>query len=73
MELAVTPLCRRMSELGTSYRLLRAFRPLLFLTSEAICECNSLGDVIPYSTVIHFLFSRAPSDFRSPHQVRVVV
>ncbi|KAL8202177.1 UNVERIFIED_CONTAM: hypothetical protein K2H54_057118 [Gekko kuhli] len=32
MELAVAPLCRRVSDLGKPYRLLRSFRPLLFQT-----------------------------------------
>lgn len=69
MELAVTPLCRRMSELGAEYRMIRAFRPLLFMTNDAIMEHTSVGEIIPYSTVIHFLFSRAPEEFKSPHQV----
>ncbi|XP_039251154.2 conserved oligomeric Golgi complex subunit 5-like [Styela clava] len=69
MELAVTPLCRRMSELGAPYRILRAFRPLLFVTDAGISESPSVGEVIPYSTVIHYLFSRAPDEFRSSHKV----
>lgn len=69
MELAVTPLCRRLSEFGTSYRRLRAFRPLLFMASEGVADWAAIGDVIPHSSVLHFLFSRAPNEFRSPHQV----
>merc|ERR1712142_182063 len=30
MELAISPLCKRISDLGKSYRILRAMRPLLF-------------------------------------------
>ncbi|XP_067860966.1 conserved oligomeric Golgi complex subunit 5 isoform X2 [Heptranchias perlo] len=68
MELAVAPLCRRVSDLGKSYRLLRSFRPLLFQTSEHIANSPAAGDIIPYSTILHFLFTRAPPDLKSPHQ-----
>ncbi|XP_064633908.1 conserved oligomeric Golgi complex subunit 5-like [Lineus longissimus] len=68
MELGISPLCRRVSDLGKHYRLLRAFRPLIFQTSEHISESPALGDVIPYSCVIHFLFTRAPPELKSPHQ-----
>ncbi|KAM9407314.1 conserved oligomeric Golgi complex subunit 5 isoform 1-T1 [Salvelinus alpinus] len=68
MELAVAPLCRRVSELGKPYRLLRSFRPLLFQNSELIASSPAVGDLIPYSTLLHFLFTRAPSELKSPHQ-----
>uniref|UniRef100_A0A665TF78 Conserved oligomeric Golgi complex subunit 5 n=1 Tax=Echeneis naucrates TaxID=173247 RepID=A0A665TF78_ECHNA len=70
MEMAVAPLCRRVSDLGKSYRMLRSFRPLLFQTSELIATSSAVGDLIPYSTLLHFLFTRAPSELKSPHQVR---
>ncbi|XP_069765263.1 conserved oligomeric Golgi complex subunit 5 isoform X2 [Narcine bancroftii] len=69
MELAVAPLCRRVSDLGKSYRLLRSFRPMLFQTSEHIANSPAAGDIIPYSTILHFLFTRAPTDLKSPHQL----
>ncbi|KAJ7329585.1 hypothetical protein JRQ81_015759 [Phrynocephalus forsythii] len=68
MELAVAPLCRRVSDLGRSYRLLRSFRPMLFQTSEHIASSPAAGDIIPYSTVIQFLFTRAPPELKSPFQ-----
>ncbi|XP_019955516.2 conserved oligomeric Golgi complex subunit 5 [Paralichthys olivaceus] len=68
MELAVAPLCRRVSDLGKPYRMLRSFRPLLFQTSELIASSPAVGDLIPYSTLIHFFFTRAPSELKSPHQ-----
>ncbi|KAG8142640.1 hypothetical protein E2320_005848 [Naja naja] len=52
MELAMAPLCRRVSDLGKSYKLLRSFRPMLFQTSEHISNSPAVGDVIPYSTII---------------------
>uniref|UniRef100_A0A668AP40 Conserved oligomeric Golgi complex subunit 5 n=1 Tax=Myripristis murdjan TaxID=586833 RepID=A0A668AP40_9TELE len=68
MEMAVAPLCRRVSDLGKPYRMLRSFRPLLFQTSELIVSSSAVGDLIPYSTLLHFLFTRAPSELKSPHQ-----
>ena len=69
MELAVAPLTRKVSDLGHSYRLLRAFRPLLFQNSEHIATSAALGDILPHSTVLHFLFSRAPEELKPPHEV----
>lgn len=68
MEQALSPLCRRVSDIGKPYRLLRAFRPLLFQSSEHVGRSPSLGEVIPYSLVLSFLFSRAPAELTSPHQ-----
>ncbi|KAM4569159.1 conserved oligomeric Golgi complex subunit 5 [Odontesthes bonariensis] len=68
MEMAVAPLCRRVSDLGKPYRMLRSFRPLLFQTSELIASSPAVGDLIPYSTLLHFLFTRAPSELKSPNQ-----
>ncbi|XP_056429563.1 conserved oligomeric Golgi complex subunit 5 isoform X1 [Hyla sarda] len=68
MELAVAPLCRRVADLGRSYRLLRSFRPLLFQTSEHIANSASVGDIIPYSVILQFLFTRAPPELKSPYQ-----
>ncbi|KAF0029524.1 hypothetical protein F2P81_018629 [Scophthalmus maximus] len=64
MEMAVGPLCRRVSDLGKPYRMLRSFRPLLFQTSELIAASPAVGDLIPYSILLHFLFNRAPSELR---------
>ena len=68
MELAVAPLSRKVSDLGRSYRLLRAFRPLLFQNNEHVSSSPALGDIVPYSTVIHLLFGRAPADLKPPHE-----
>lgn len=45
-------------------------RPLLFQTNEHIASSQAVGDLIPYSTILHFLFSRSPAELKSPHQVR---
>ncbi|KAJ7407104.1 component of oligomeric golgi complex 5 [Willisornis vidua] len=68
MEFAVAPLCRRVSDLGRSYRQLRSFRPLLFQTSEHIASSPALGEVIPFSIILQFLFTRAPPELKSPFQ-----
>ncbi|PNJ29942.1 COG5 isoform 5 [Pongo abelii] len=68
MELAVGPFCRRVSDLGKSYRMLRSFRPLLFQASEHVANSPALGDVIPFSIIIQFLFTRAPAELKSPFQ-----
>ncbi|XP_054582614.1 conserved oligomeric Golgi complex subunit 5 isoform X2 [Eptesicus fuscus] len=68
MEMAVGPFCRRVSDLGKSYRMLRSFRPLLFQTSEHVASSPALGDTIPFSIIIQFLFTRAPTELKSPFQ-----
>lgn len=68
MELTVAPLCRRVCDLGKPYRRLRSFRPLLFQTSELIASSPALGELIPYSALLSFLFTRAPPELKSPHQ-----
>jgi hypothetical protein len=47
------------------------FRRLLFLSIDDILgdEAVVSGDPLPHSYVLNFLFSRAPSEMRSPHQV----
>lgn len=67
MELAISPFCKRVSDLGKPYRLLRAFRPLLFQSMEHVSESPALGEIIPYSLLLHFLFARAPAEIKSPH------
>lgn len=69
MEMAISPFCRRLADLGRDYRILRAFRPLLFQTVQHVAQSPALGEIIPYSTALHFLFARAPPELRSPHQV----
>ncbi|XP_022783449.1 conserved oligomeric Golgi complex subunit 5-like isoform X1 [Stylophora pistillata] len=69
IEFAVGPLCHKVSDLGKSYKLLRSFRPLLFQTSEDIVNNPALGESLPHSVVLHHLFSRAPNELKSPHEV----
>ncbi|XP_065939471.1 conserved oligomeric Golgi complex subunit 5-like [Magallana gigas] len=68
MELAISPFCTNVSDLGNDYKLLRAFRPPLFQNGERISKSQVVGDIIPHSTILHFLFARAPQKMKSPHQ-----
>lgn len=67
MELAVSPLCRRLSDVGPTYNLLRAIRPLLFESAEGVANSPVVGEVIPYSLAIHLLISMSPAELQSPH------
>lgn len=42
-----------------------SFRPLLFQTSEHVASSPALGDIIPFSIIIQFLFTRAPPELKS--------
>ena len=52
--------------LGSSYRLLRAFRSLLFLTPADMATFPGLGSTLPHSTALHLLISRCPEVVASP-------
>ena len=69
VELALSPFCRRLTDLGKHYKILKAFRSLLILSSEELANHFAVGDVVPYDIVLQHLFSRAPTELRSPHQV----
>lgn len=56
-----------LTALGPAYRLLRALRSLLFLTPVDMSNYQGLGTVVPYSVVLHLMFSRSPSALASPH------
>ena len=69
LEFTITPLCKQFQNLGPVYKLFRAFKPLLFQSTEDIPSNPNLGESLPYSTVLHFLFSTAPPHMFSPHTV----
>lgn len=68
MEAALAPLDIHSSEYGAPFQVLKAMRPLLFQTPEQISQSSVLGTIVPYSVVLHHLFSRAPTDLQSPYQ-----
>jgi len=46
-------------------------RPVLFQTSECLANSDVVGDVIPYSTMLHLLYTRAHPDIKPPYQVYI--
>jgi len=66
LEAAVAQHLCPVESLGASYRALRAFRPLLFVETEAVPSSALLAD-LPPSAVLHHLYSRAPPQLASPH------
>lgn len=69
LELALEPLVGKASSdmLGKSYGTLRAFRSLLFMQAEDVPESPLLGNALPFSTALHFLFTKSPPELKSPH------
>ena len=71
LELALEPLVggnKASSEmLGKSYSTLRAFRSLLFMQAEDVSDSPVLGQALPFSTALHFLFTKSPPELKSPH------
>jgi len=69
MELALAPLGLRLSESGQSYKAVKAFKSMLFNTLEDLVQSPLIGEVVPYSVVLHFIFAQSPPVLKSPHQV----
>lgn len=78
-----TILCPKLTDLGMNYKQLKAFRHLLETSSPLQPENPSrlgtdvvdeahytqvLSESLPSSILLHYLFSYAPNDFKSPHQ-----
>lgn len=76
-------LCNKLTDLGANYKHLKAFRHLLQTSSpfrpsepsslgaDIVDEAhysNILSESLPYHVLLHYLFSYAPVDFKSPHQ-----
>jgi len=55
-----------LTALGNSYRLLRAFRALLFLTPTDMATFPGLGSTVPHSIAMQLLISRCPDVLPSP-------
>lgn len=68
LELALEPLSLADVKQTKDYQTLRAFRSMLFMQPEDIPNCPTLGDALPYSIALHFLFSKAPPELKSPHE-----
>jgi len=66
LELAVGQSLYPVEQLGSAYRALRAFRPLLFLETAQV-PTSSLIQELPVSVALHHLYSRATQSLVSPH------
>lgn len=69
MEFAVSPLCRKVSDLEATYETMRAVRPLLFESAEGIANNPAVGVTVPYSLVIHLLISMSSEEMPSPQVI----
>ena len=66
LEAAVAQNLLPLDALGAPGRVLRAFRPLLFLEPAGLGASPLLG-ALPPSVVAHHLYSRAPPQLQAPH------
>lgn len=67
LELAVGQNLFPVEQLGSPYRALRAFRPVLFLETSQLDKSPLLQD-LPPSVILHHLYSRGPDELHSPLQ-----
>ncbi|XP_053211145.1 conserved oligomeric Golgi complex subunit 5-like [Panonychus citri] len=71
LEEALSTFHQLIGDLGKHYRILRAFKSLLFHEPSAIIKSQAIGKLIPYSIVIQFLIStQGPSEMKSAHENR---
>eukprot|EP00798_Chlamydomonas_sp_ICE-L_P027164 gene27164-2403_t len=56
-----------LEQLGPSYRVMKAFRALLFQSTSDITSSPMLKE-LPHSIILHHLFSRLPSAVQAPHE-----
>lgn len=68
VEMALAPLGQSLPDLGRPYKVLRALRPLLFQSPQHVAQSPVVGEVVPHSLVLHFLFAKAPPELRSPYE-----
>jgi hypothetical protein len=67
LEAAVAQNLMPLDALGPPHRLLRAFRSLLFLGTQALAAQPAVAAALPPSILVHHLYSRAPPALQSPH------
>ena len=75
IELALAPFYPKMADLGPPYQRLRTLRRFLFLPTEQFSADSAavVGEPLPHSDILNYLFSRAQPDLKSPHQVYTVL
>ncbi|XP_015788131.1 conserved oligomeric Golgi complex subunit 5 [Tetranychus urticae] len=71
LEEALSTFHQLIDDLGKHYRILRAFKLLLFHEPSSIVKSQAVGNLIPYSIVIQFLIStHGPPEMKSAHENR---
>ena len=71
LEAAVADYLLPVDAVGAPHRVLRAFRPLIFLGTPELAA-SLLVAALPPSIVLHHMYSRAPAALQSPaHPLRV--
>ena len=66
LEAAVADYLLPLDAAGAPHRVLRAFRPLIFLGTPELAA-SLLVAALPPSIVLHHMYSRAPPALQSPH------
>ena len=66
LEAAVADYLLPVDAVGAPHRVLRAFRPLIFLGTPELAA-SLLVAALPPSIVLHHMYSRAPAALQSPH------
>ncbi len=66
LESAVADNLLPVDAIGAPHRVLRAFRPLIFLSTPELAS-SLLVSALPPSMVLHHMYSRAPAALQSPH------
>ncbi|ODM94526.1 Conserved oligomeric Golgi complex subunit 5 [Orchesella cincta] len=69
LEIALTPTCPVLSELGKPYKLLKGFKSLLGMKMEEIVGSSIVGSAVGYSCAIHLLYRFARDEMKMPHSV----
>ncbi|KAH9521961.1 conserved oligomeric Golgi complex subunit 5 four way stop isoform X2 [Dermatophagoides farinae] len=71
LEEAIIPICDRLGDVGRSFQILKAFKTLLLLSPEELCDAPIVGDPIPYYLVIYFFIANHTTDeLKSPHKFK---
>lgn len=66
LEAAVADNLLPVDAIGAPHRVLRAFRPLIFLPTSELAS-SLLVSALPPSIVLHHIYSRVPEGLQSPH------
>lgn len=69
LEQAILLLGVQPSDLGKSYRILRAFKPMLKQDLNEIAKSAVFGSIMPYSMAIHYLIAAFSNEIQLPHEL----